>query len=162
MNVPSSTMEPVATPAMHRTRNPRSIPKPTSSIFKLKARNSARASGQILQTCASARSAFVSGVPWLLTRLKIFTTWSTVNSSPETLIDRISVVADGIQAAQAGEVFLDNFAAGLPSSWSIPSNIIVSPSLRNSWTPIQAGLFSIRDFWKKRNSSVCMLKYRSK
>ena len=58
--------------------------KPRDPIFKLKARNSALASGQMLQTCAIPRSAFVSGVPSLLTRLKISTTWSTLNSSPET------------------------------------------------------------------------------
>ncbi len=78
MNEPSSTTEPVATPARQRTRKLRSTLKPRSDILALKPRNSARACGHRLHTCASARSAFFKGVPRLLTRLKMSTTSPTL------------------------------------------------------------------------------------
>ena len=83
-NDPSSSTDPVATAARHRTKKSNETSKPCSAIFFWKPRISARASGQMLQTWARARSAFVSGVPARFTRLKISTTSSTPKSSPVT------------------------------------------------------------------------------
>ena len=77
-NDPSSNIEPVAAAARQRTRKFRSTAKPRSAILPLKVRSSARAAGHRLHTCARARSARVSGVPRLLTRLKMSTTSSTL------------------------------------------------------------------------------------